>query len=116
MRLIRPRFRMLSTVLLVAGVSIGIVALTSAGPSAKSARAQTVTCAPGTTVHTAYGEVCGITSTAVRGVNEWLGIPYAAPPVGNLRWKPPQPPARWASRLSATAFGSECTQTSGAGS
>ncbi|HTX13273.1 MAG TPA: carboxylesterase family protein [Solirubrobacteraceae bacterium] len=116
MRLIRPRFRTFGAVLLVAAVSVGIVAITTAGPSAKSARAQTVTCAPGTTVHTTYGQVCGITSRTVRGVDEWLGIPYAAPPLGKLRWKPPQAPARWTDTLRATAFGSECTQTSGAGS
>ena len=116
MRLIRLRFRMLSTVLLVAAVSVGTVAITTAGQSAKSARAQTVTCAPDTTVHKRSGQVCGITSTTVSSVNEWLGIPYAAPPVGSLRWKPPQAPAPWTTALSATAFGSECTQTSGAGS
>lgn len=59
---------------------------------------------------TAYGPVCGTVSTTVSGVNEWLGIPYAAPPVGNLRWEPPQPPASWTTTLEATQFGSECTQ------
>jgi len=28
-------------------------------------------------------------------VQAWLGIPYAAPPVGSFRWAPPQPPASW---------------------
>ena len=37
------------------------------------------------------------------GVNEWLGIPYAAPPVGTLRWQPPQPPTPWTATLQATA-------------
>ncbi|MGP0035097.1 MAG: carboxylesterase family protein [Solirubrobacteraceae bacterium] len=65
---------------------------------------------------TVDGSVCGIASSTAPGVNEWLGIPYAAPPVGNLRWQPPQPPAPWTGTLSATAFGSECIQTTGAGS
>jgi para-nitrobenzyl esterase len=64
-------------------------------------------CAAGTTVMTSSGPVCGIVA---NGVNEWLGIPYAAPPVGKLRWAPPQPAASWTATLNATAFGSICTQ------
>ncbi|HYS09979.1 MAG TPA: carboxylesterase family protein, partial [Myxococcales bacterium] len=56
---------------------------------------------------TASGAVCGI---VVNGVNEWLGIPYAAPPVGNLRWAPPQPAAPWSGTLNATQVGSICTR------
>jgi para-nitrobenzyl esterase len=40
----------------------------------------------------------------------FLGIPYAAPPVGDLRWKPPAPPASWGGVRSATTFGSHCMQ------
>jgi para-nitrobenzyl esterase len=116
MRSLRLRFGMLSPVVVVVAVSLGVLAIATAGPSAKAARAQALTCAPGTTVQTRYGQVCGLTSTTARGVNEWLGIPYAAPPVGRLRWRPPQPPTAWTTTLPATAFGSECTQTSGAGS
>jgi para-nitrobenzyl esterase len=46
---------------------------------------------------------------------EFLGIPYAAPPVGNLRWMPPQPYGRFKGLFEATSFGSVCTQP-GAGS
>jgi para-nitrobenzyl esterase len=74
----------------VAGVTLGIAAVIFAGPSAKRARAQTVSCVDGTTVQTVDGPVCGITTS---NVNEWLGIPYAAPPVGALRWASPQPHA-----------------------
>jgi para-nitrobenzyl esterase len=38
------------------------------------------------------------------------GIPYALPPVGDLRWKPPVPMPRWDGVRSATAFGPECVQ------
>src|SRR3954471_8965774 len=44
------------------------------------------------------------------GVWRFLGIPYAAPPVGELRWRPPQPHARWRTPLSAVAFGNTCAQ------
>jgi para-nitrobenzyl esterase len=42
----------------------------------------------------------------------FLGIPYAAPPIGSLRWKPPQPAAPWSDTRNATAFGSRCMQLS----
>ena len=43
-------------------------------------------------------------------MNEYLGIPYAVPPVGPLRWTPPQPYGRWHGVFQATRFGSECPQ------
>ena len=51
--------------------------------------------------------------TSVDGVREYLGIPYAAPPVGSLRWMPPQSFGKWKGLLQATQFGSECPQPSG---
>ncbi len=64
-------------------------------------------CAADTTVSTRSGPVCGIVQD---GDSQWLGIPYAAPPVGSLRWEPTQPHAPWTTTLPATAFGSECVQ------
>ena len=43
-------------------------------------------------------------------VRSFLGIPYAQPPVGDLRWKPPVPAARWDGVRKATDFGSHCLQ------
>ena len=57
-------------------------------------------CAPGTNVNIDSGPICGMT---VNGTNEWFGIPYAAPPVGALRWQPPQPPAPWTTTLAGDA-------------
>ena len=43
------------------------------------------------------------------------GIPYAAPPVGGLRWKPPQPVASWTNVRACTEFGPSCPQSAGGG-
>jgi para-nitrobenzyl esterase len=44
------------------------------------------------------------------GVRHWLGIPYAAPPVGALRWRAPEPAAEWSGTRKAEAFGAPCLQ------
>ena len=59
-------------------------------------------------VPVATGAVRGMT---VGGVNEFLGIPYAAPPVGSLRWQPPQRAASWTGVRQATTYGPNCPQT-----
>lgn len=92
----------LAVVTLVAGTGAAAVSATSKSPAASA-----VSCAAGTLVQTTTGPVCGI---VVNGDREWLGIPYAAPPVGRLRWAPPQPHAPWSTTLPATAFGTECTK------
>lgn len=59
------------------------------------------------TVQTESGPVAGSTSA---GVSSWLGIPYAAAPVGALRWKPPAPAPSWSAVRDATRFGPACPQ------
>jgi len=44
------------------------------------------------------------------GASEFFGIPYAEPPIGALRWQPPQPHAKWTGIWEATSFGGECVQ------
>jgi para-nitrobenzyl esterase len=44
------------------------------------------------------------------GVTAYLGIPYGAPPVGDLRWRPPQPPPHWDGIRKADHFGTSCMQ------
>jgi len=41
---------------------------------------------------------------------QWLGIPYAAPPIETLRWKPPMPPVSWEGVRDAKAWGPNCAQ------
>jgi para-nitrobenzyl esterase len=46
-------------------------------------------------------------------VHVYLGIPYAAPPVGDLRWKPPQPVASWSGVHECTVLGTQAPQAPG---
>ena len=65
---------------------------------------------PSLVVSTADGQVRG---KQAGSTDDYLGIPYAAPPVGSLRWQPPQPPARWHGIRAATKFGPHCPQSAG---
>lgn len=48
--------------------------------------------------------------TTADGIERFLGIPYAAPPVGPLRWRPPRPPGDWTGTRDASRFGAPCLQ------
>ena len=61
-------------------------------------------------VQTSSGPLRGV-EAALPGVTAYLGIPYAAPPVGDLRWAAPARPAPWDSVRTAGAFGDRCMQT-----
>lgn len=52
---------------------------------------------------------------AKDGVEAFVGIPYAAPPVGPLRWRPPAPAPRWKGVRVAAEFGNDCPQVRFAG-
>ena len=59
-------------------------------------------------VQTASGIVEGVRETS--GVRSFKGIPYAMPPVGNLRWREPQAPSKWQGVRAADTFGNDCVQ------
>lgn len=70
----------------------------------------------------ALGEAAAPTVTVQSGIlagthfgsagNEvaFLGVPYAASPIGELRWRPPQPVSPWSGTRQATEFGAACPQ------
>jgi para-nitrobenzyl esterase len=81
---------------------VGLIAasVTVAGSSASAGADDTI-------VMTDEGPVRGIATSTLL---EFLGIPYAAAPAGDLRWTPPRPRARWRRPLDATSFGNFCAQ------
>lgn len=62
---------------------------------------------PGPIVQTTAGSVAGIVKDAMVS---YLGIPYAEPPVGKLRWRPPQPKQSWKGILDASHYQDHCIQ------
>jgi para-nitrobenzyl esterase len=76
---------------LAAAASVGTVALSQTPPQ----------------VSVETGELQGVVAD---GVASFKGIPFAAPPVGDLRWRPPQPAARWTGVRQAAEFGADCMQ------
>jgi para-nitrobenzyl esterase len=54
------------------------------------------------------GQVDGVALPS--GVSAWLGVPFAAPPLRDLRWKPPQPVVPWQGVFHADRFAPECLQ------
>ena len=70
------------------------------------AAAASTTVANRLVVHTDKGVIRG---TTTNGVDSFLGIPYAAPPVGPLRWQPTQAHAAWSGVLPTTHYGPRCT-------
>lgn len=56
-----------------------------------------------------------VTGTDVNGISSWLGLPYAAPPVGKLRWQPPQPVKPWTTAVKANTLAASCAQNADLG-
>ena len=77
-----------------------------------SAPAEMQTRADGPVVQLEQGIARGVEH---EGVQVWRGLPYAAPPTGELRWRPPAPAKDWSGLREALDSGSICTQPSSGG-
>jgi para-nitrobenzyl esterase len=100
-----------TAVLIAAAACTNATATPGASKSASKSVGQSASTNPDTplVVATADGTVRG---RAVAATDEFLGIPYAAPPVGALRWQPPRRPAPWHGIRAATSYAPHCPQSS----
>ncbi len=104
MRFAGVRFPWAKLVVEVATVT-ALAAIFQAG--AIAAQTAAPACTANTLVNTENGPLCGVVKD---GGTSYLGIPFAAPPVGPLRWQPPAPVAAWTTAFQATQVGPNCPQ------
>jgi neuroligin len=91
-----------TTVLLVTAVAL-LATVTVAGPRYSSRIVETKTGA-------IRGVILELNSRHLEPVEVFMGVPYAAPPVGELRFRPPEPPVVWSGTRLADTFGAVCPQ------
>jgi para-nitrobenzyl esterase len=96
-------------------IALGLItagALIAGAPAAGASPAAARPAGGRLVVPTADGALRGkaVGSSVAGAMDEFLGIPYAAPPVGRLRWRPPHPARPWSGIRSATSFAPHCPQ------
>ena len=101
MRLLITASSALSTAIPRLGLGLALALATFPAPA---------TAAGGPTVTTESGKIEGAADTAGSPIGIFRAIPFAAPPVGDLRWREPQPVAHWSGVRDATQFGPRCMQ------
>ncbi len=84
-------------------VAVGLLGLTLLGLFGSAAFAETVKVEGGL-----------LQGTVEDGLRVYRGIPFAAPPIGDLRWRPPQPASKWNGVRATDEFGRACIQTNAA--
>jgi len=93
----------------VGGLKLAVaLAIMGAAAAAPPVRAEGA--APAHALKVEAGQIADVAPDA-SGVRSLKGIPFAAPPVGNLRWKAPQPVTAWEGERHATQFGPRCMQS-----
>ena len=103
------RFPRSLIVFVVAALAAPIVAIPGAGiaGAASTAKCSSNTKTSKLVVKTDRGAVRGATA---NGTRSWKGVPFAAPPVGKLRWRPPAEHKCWKNVVDAKEFGAPCPQ------
>ena len=97
-------FRNVTGSVFASGLALVVVCLAGAG--AAPAAGQDA----GGVVTVEGGQLAGAPSPLGDEVTVYRGVPFAAPPVGDLRWRPPEPPAAWEGVRDATAAAPACMQ------
>jgi para-nitrobenzyl esterase len=92
----------MTTLLLCSLAGLAAMGIGTVGSAQTPAPVQTPT-----VVQVESGELQGVVDD---GVASFKGIPFAAPPVGELRWRPPQPAGQWTGVRQAAEFGANCMQ------
>jgi para-nitrobenzyl esterase len=92
---------------LASGATFGQAQRAAEPAPASTGRAVDPTALNGPIVKVIQGEVQG---TVADGVTVFKGLPFAAPPLGDLRWRVPQPPAKWPGARAGNAFSATCAQ------
>src|SRR5438046_3118428 len=98
----------------IAGLRVGRAAATGAMFAAALAIVGSLRAAVQEPVRIEAGLISGA-AAAAPGVRVFKGIPFAAAPIGRLRWRAPQPAAKWTGVRSADTFGNVCVQPKGVG-
>jgi para-nitrobenzyl esterase len=83
---------------------VGLLVLVGCGGAEESASIDPLV------IETTAGAIRG---EAVDGLRVFRGVPYAAPPLGSLRWRPPQAHAQWADTRETISYGAACHQVPG---
>ena len=105
------RFKLLGALFLLVGLILPVAVSCKEEESAKGTPTATGTDLLLDPVELDAGYVSGtMVGEPGKEVRVYRGIPYAAPPVGDLRWKPPQPVEPWSGIREATVFSSMCPQ------
>lgn len=96
-----------STVARLCAVMAAVLLVLAPASLGQAATGRQASGPPSRLAHTGDGLVRG---TDEAGTVAFRGIPFARPPVGTLRWQPPQPPAPWPGVRDASAYGQACAQ------
>lgn len=99
-----PRFRAHARLL----ITVSVLAVATGTSVAATATVGHTAAHANSVVRTTDGAIRGFASDGVRVFD---GVPYARPPVGELRWRPPQPVAGWSGVRDTTRPGPDCVQT-----